>query len=202
MLIYGIFYLVAFFWLEGRETTIHLIKSGWDLKIPFCEYFVIPYFLWFVQMAAAFIYFLFYCVDDGESRRFCLSFCSGMTIFLVVSYFYPTGHELRPQLEGDSIFIMLVKFLYQIDTPTNILPSMHVYVTVANSIAFCRQENLRRRQGFTAGLLICSALIIASTLFLKQHSIVDVVCALALNAVCYVCIYILYPLCEEHLCQR
>lgn len=189
MLFYGIFYLLGFFWLESREVELNMVYSKWDSVIPFCEYFVIPYFSWFVYIAITLIYFLFYCKDYQESKKFVVSFCVGMSIFLLVSYIYPNGHNLRPELTGDSIFIKIMRFLHWIDTPTNVLPSMHVYVTVACSAALLRQEFLHGRKGIKMCIGVWSILIILSTLFLKQHSVVDVICALLLNGLCYVGIY-------------
>lgn len=189
ILIYGIFYIIGFFWLEGRNVELNMVYSRWDSVIPFCEYFVIPYFSWFVYMLFTFIYFLFCCKDHQESKKYIASFCIGMSIFLLVSYIYPNGHNLRPELTGDSIFIKIVELLHWIDTPTNVLPSMHVYVTVACSIALLRQEALCSRKEFKMCVWVWSILIILSTLFLKQHSVVDVIYALLLNMVCYMGIY-------------
>lgn len=186
---YLILYIVAFFWLESRETEIHLIESRLDQYIPFCEYFIVPYFLWFPYIAVTLIYFICFCRDRRESWRYIYSYCAGMTIFLLVSYFYPNGHNLRPAAEGSGIWLAIVRFLHCIDTSTNVLPSMHVYITVVNSIALLRQKMLRSYRGFNFMVCICSVLIILSTMFLKQHSVVDVFWALILNVICYLCFY-------------
>lgn len=186
---YGILYLICFFWLENRQVPIHVVYSRWDSYIPFCEYFVIPYFYWFIYMAFAMIYFILLCREQEESKKFLFSFCIGMTLFLLISYFYPNGHTLRPELVRDNLCSRIVGFLHGIDTPTNILPSMHVYVTVACTIALLRQKNLCRYRGFRPFVWISCVLIILSTLFLKQHSVVDVVLALFSNGLCYVVIY-------------
>lgn len=188
-LVYGIFYIFAFFWLESRNVQINIVYSRWDSFIPFCEYFIVPYFLWFVYIAFTIVYFLFFCKEQKESERFIYSFCVGMTVFLLVSYVYPNGHNLRPELTGDSIFIKAVRFLHLVDTPTNILPSMHVFVTVDCSIALLRQQSLCSRKGFKLGVWVSSILIVLSTMFLKQHSVVDVFFALLLNIVCYIGFY-------------
>lgn len=189
MLLYGIFYIITFLLLESREVEINIISSKLDSVIPFCEYFVIPYFMWFLYMGFTMIYFILFCEENQESKRFIYSFCSGMTLFLFVSYVYPNGHDLRPELVGDSIWITIMRFLHSIDTPTNILPSMHVFVTVACTIALLREKKLCKYKGFKIGVWLCCVLITLSTLFLKQHSIVDVVLALLLNIVCYICFY-------------
>lgn len=189
ILVYGIFYIIVFFWLENRNVEINIIHSRWDSLIPFCEYFIIPYFSWFIYIAFTLIYFLFLCKENEESKRFIASFCIGMTVFLGISYIYPNGHNLRTEVVGDGFLIQAMKFLHWIDTPTNVLPSMHVFVTVACSIALLRQEALCSHKGFKHFIWLWSILIILSTLFLKQHSVVDVIWALVLNILCYICIY-------------
>ena len=57
-------------------------------------------------------------------------------------------------------------------------------------MAILKSEHPRFRQlPFRIGLTIWSVLIILSTVFIKQHSMFDVITALILIAVCYVRIY-------------
>lgn len=189
MIGYGIAYLICFFWLENREVPISVVSCKWDQYIPFCEYFVIPYFYWFLYMAFAMVYFVLVTKDMEESKKFLLNFVAGMTIFLLVSFLYPNGHTLRPELVRDNLCTRIVGLLHSVDTPTNILPSMHVYVTVACSIALLRQEKLKCCRGFRTLVWISGILIVLSTVFLKQHSVVDVILALLLNLLCYGIIY-------------
>ena len=58
-----------------------------DDSIPFVEYFVVPYFLWFGYVAAAVAYFFF--KNKHDFYRLCGFLAAGMTIFLVVSTIYP-----------------------------------------------------------------------------------------------------------------
>ena len=52
VLAYCILYIPWFAWLEQTVTKkFHLITMPADLKIPFCEYFIIPYLLWFAYVA-------------------------------------------------------------------------------------------------------------------------------------------------------
>ncbi len=43
--LYTVFYLLCFTYLENRHVRYHIIDSSLDDKIPFCEYFIIPYFV-------------------------------------------------------------------------------------------------------------------------------------------------------------
>ena len=45
---YMIFYLCFFNYLEHRTgVQVHMLQMRADYKIPFCEYFILPYLLWF-----------------------------------------------------------------------------------------------------------------------------------------------------------
>lgn len=198
VLAYGIFYFCTFFWLEQRDVSIHMIQTRIDEKIPFCEYFIVPYFFWFAYMAFSIIYFVFFGKEGREGKRMLYSMGTGMTVFLLVSLLYPNGHNLRPVITGESIFLWGVRLLHQIDTATNILPSLHVFCTVVCSISLLRGHPWKKYRQFTLGVKLCTVLIIASTMFLKQHSVVDVVLALLLNMVCYVFFYKIYGKEEEN----
>ena len=99
----------------------------------------------------------------------------GMTIFLIVSYVYPNVLHLRPhEFPRDNIFTDLVKFIYRTDTPTNVLPSIHVFNSLAIHMSLSNCQSLKDRKGVRIGSLILTILIIMSTMFLKQHSVIDV----------------------------
>ena len=188
--VYTVFYVVSFMLLERRTTNVHIISSPLDQYIPFCEYFVIPYYLWFVYIIAILIYFSFFGADVKEYNQLVFSLGIGMTIFLFISWIWPNGLLLRPaSFPRDNVFTGLVEGLYQADTSTNVFPSIHVYNSVVAFIAINRCKALKKRKAVRAGAFILSTLIILATVFLKQHSVVDVFGALVMNAILYVIIY-------------
>ena len=100
---------------------------------------------------------------------------TGMTIFLIISTLYPNGLDLRPvQFERDNIFVDMVKMLYKADTPTNVLPSIHVFNSIGVCIAISHNRVLSRRKVIHYGSLVLGISIILVTMFLKQHSVIDV----------------------------
>ena len=113
----------------------------------------------------------------------------GMVIFVIVSFLYPNGQDLRPVFASDNIFKWLVNVLYAIDTPTNILPSLHVYASVACDIALCQNSKFKTHPSWRWMSHVLTIIIILSTVFLKQHSIVDIITALILNLVFYLLVY-------------
>lgn len=195
--IYGIFYLIMFFVLENLPSTPHEIYSPLDDKIPFCEYFIVPYILWFVFMGATVVYFMFFNENGEEYRRIVSMLGTGMTIFLIVSFVFPNCHYLRPQVEGKNLFEKAVQLLHMVDTSTNLLPSIHVYNSLACFAAIARNDACKQRKGLVPATGILTLLIILSTMFLKQHSVIDVAAALILFCVCYYIFYHLIPEREE-----
>ena len=142
--LYGLIYLPWFFYLEQHVTTkFHVIHTPLDDKIPFIEYFIVPYMLWFAFIAVTIGYF-FFC-NTNEFYRLCLFLFTGMTIFLIVSTLYPNGQLLRPDtFARENIFVDMVRTLYATDTPTNILPSIHVYNSLGAYIAISHNQKLSR----------------------------------------------------------
>ncbi len=189
VLLYILIYMPCFFLLEQTVTTdFHVIYSPIDDMIPFCELFVIPYFLWFGFVAAAGIYLFFTNVKDFY--RYAGFLIIGMTIFLIISFLWPNGHMLRPAtFERDNIFVDMVRGLYDTDTSTNIFPSIHVYNSLGVWIAVAHNDTLRKKTWVQIGTAVLAILIVLSTMFLKQHSFPDVVSAFVLALPAYLLTY-------------
>lgn len=188
--LYALIYMPWFCWLEKAVTTnYYVIHSVFDDYIPFCEYFIVPYLLWFPYIAVVLMYF-FFTDKKGFYKATKLLF-TGMTIFLIISTVFPNGLNLRPvTFEDDNIFISMVRVLYKTDTPTNVLPSLHVYNSIGVSIAIASSQKLRQYKWVQYSSLALTTLIVLSTMFLKQHSIIDVFAG-------FVMAYLLYRLVYE-----
>jgi len=184
MAVYAVFYLMAFFYLEQRDVAVHEINFGIDDYIPFCEVFIVPYLLWFAYVAFTVV---FLCIRDKEESNKLVTFLmAGMTIFIVVSAVFPNGHNLRPKVFArDNIFIDMIRQLYAADTPTNILPSIHVYNSVAIMIAVWRSKCFAGHTIIKTLMFGLGVSIICSTVLIKQHSMLDVLLAFLLSALMY-----------------
>lgn len=189
LLLYFLIYLPWFGYLEENVTThFHVIHVALDDKIPFCEYFIIPYMLWFAYVAWGVAYFFF--KNKNEYYKLCAFLFTGMTIFLVISTVYPNGHYLRPTtFERDNIFVQAVQWLYSTDTPTNLFPSIHVYNSLGINMAVWHSENFKKNKPVRYGSSILCIIIILSTMFLKQHSVFDVVTGVVLAAFMFSLVY-------------
>ena len=193
--------MVSFMLVERSDVKIHIIHSLADDRIPFCEYFIIPYVLWYFFLIGTVIYFALSCPSKKEYYQYLATLGVGMTLFLLISYVYPNGQQLRSELTGDGAFISAVRFLYKIDTPTNIFPSMHVFNATASCIALYQNEKCRKNRLFTMAQIVLTVSIILSTMFLKQHSVADVMTALILNILCYQLFYKIIPARQDQLAK-
>ena len=175
ILSYAIFYLIIFNFLEHRTgVRMHTIHMDLDDAIPFIEWFIVPYLLWFAYIAAG-VLFLFLTAPKKEFYQCCGYLFLGMTIFLVVSYIYPNGLHLRPShLPRENWASNLVMALYHTDTSTNVFPSIHVYNSLVMHIALSRNEYFHKHKWLKYCSLILAVSIVFSTVFLKQHSLWDV----------------------------
>ena len=189
--IYFVAYLILFGYLEQRPVrAYHVVHTVFDDMIPFCEIFIIPYLLWFPYVILTVVYFLFRNKNKREYFQLIFNLMMGMTVFLVVSYIYPNIQHLRPAVfPRNNIFTQLVAGIYRTDTPTNILPSIHVFNSLAVYFAIHHCQALKDKKWIQRGSLILSILIILSTMFIKQHSVFDVLTAFIMAAVMYIVVY-------------
>ena len=189
LMLYWLMYLPWFAHLEKTVTThFHVIHVVLDDYIPFCEYFIIPYFLWFAYVAWGIVYF--YLKNKDEYFKLCTVLFTGMTIFLIISAVYPNGHYLRPiSFERDNIFTEMVRWLYSTDTSTNLFPSIHVYNSIAISMAVLHADNFKKNYPVRIITTVLTISIVLATMFLKQHSVFDVVTGILLAAFMYSIVY-------------
>lgn len=188
--LYGFIYMPWFSWLEKHVTSNYfVIHSVFDDYIPFIEIFIIPYLLWFVYVSGTVLYFFF--TDKQGFYRICTLLITGMTLFLIICTIFPNGLNLRPStFARDNIFVDLVRFIYRSDTSTNVLPSLHVYNSIGCYIAIRNSQKLRQYKWVQNGSLVLTVSIVLSTMFLKQHSVVDVIAAIVMIYFIYQFVYI------------
>lgn len=153
-----------------------------DDHIPFCEIFVIPYMFWFVYLVGMHIYTLLY--DIPSFKRMMRFIILTYSVTILIYFVFPTCQELRPiEFERDNVLTKFMVEFYQFDTNTNVCPSIHVTGSLAVMFtAFhCKRLNPLPKAGFG----ITAILICMSTVFLKQHSVLDVLAALPICLIAY-----------------
>jgi membrane-associated phospholipid phosphatase len=143
-----------------------------DSIIPLVKIFVIPYISLNLYVYATLIFFMLF-----RSEYFKSAALSMITLFIVsyVFYFFFQSYVARPQIQGNDWLSELIRGVYASDNPYNDFPSLHT--SISTIIAF-HWLKFDRRAGIPCALW--TALIILSTLFIKQHYIADAAAGLAL----------------------
>lgn len=179
--IYGFLFLtVERLWV--RES-YYPVSCCLDDMIPFCEYFLIPYLFWFVFLAGIHIYTLLY--DTESFKRLMKFIIISYSMAMLVYILFPNCQELRPVVfERDNIFTCFIKGLYQFDTNTNVCPSIHVIGSVAVMLCAWHSRHFSTT-GWKAAFGLAALLISISTVFLKQHSLVDIFAAVPICVIAY-----------------
>ena len=186
LMLYGILY-IWFIYCERNVVPKYIMFSPIDLKIPFVKEFVVPYLFWYIYMAFGFIYLGI--VSKRDYYKLFLFMFIGMSICYTVYTVLPNGQNLRPAIEDNDIFSRAIKRIYSSDTPTNVAPSIHVLNSIAVHIGLVGYEPFRERRLFRLTSLVCMISICASTVLIKQHSILDVVWGVILSIALYRAIY-------------
>lgn len=166
-------YFAMFFFAEhmiNGSSDYWVSYTPLDDKIPFISWFVIFYYIWYPLMVGIGLWILF--KDIPAFERYMKMIILGFTTSIIVFFIFPNGQNLRPDYTGDDIFGRIIQHIYSIDTNTNVLPSIHVYGSVIAVIA-CYDTKTIKNGIVPAIYLFLGILVCASTLFIKQHSILD-----------------------------
>ena len=109
-----------------------------------------------------------------------------MAIALLIYAVFPHGQPLRPAVTGTDPFSVFIRdVIYANDTNTNCCPSIHVLNQLAVHAGICHSRRLQNRRGIKAASLVATVLVCASTMLIKQHSILYVAAALLLELPLY-----------------
>ena len=154
-----------------------VVHCALDDLIPFCEVFVIPYVFWYLLIAGSLLYFLLYNVDSFKKLQTFIIITQ--VVAMAVYILFPNRQDLRPlEFPRDNLLTQGVAFLYSVDTSTNVCPSLHVAYSVGIASTWVKEEGVSR--GWKAFIVAAAVLICLSTVFIKQHSVVDMAAALPL----------------------
>ena len=142
--------------------------------------------LYILQLILLYLFF----TNEKDFLKCCSFLFTGMTIFLIISTLFPNIHYLRPSImPRDNIFTKMVLFLYRIDTSTNLWPSIHVYNSMGVFFAVINNKRLSSKKYIQISCFTLSLTIILSTMFLKQHSVYDVMTGILMSVALYIITY-------------
>lgn len=151
------------------------IHGALDDMIPFCEYFVIPYTLWYVLVAGTLLIFALYDIPSFRmvSKYIIVTQVLAMTIYII----FPNRQDLRPaEFPRENVFTWVLSLIYSFDTSTNVCPSLHVAYSLG--IASVWMKRKESKLWIRLSILAFSLLVCVSVAFVKQHSVVDIYAAI------------------------
>ena len=168
-------------------TNIHCIVDDW---IPFCEVFIIPYLLWFLYVVVIIVFLYFQKSHLEDYYKCVITLILGMSSCLFVYWIFPNAQNMRPtEFTNPNIFTDIISVIYATDTDTNVLPSIHVYNSIAIHVGLATSHTFKNHKVWKNASLTLCILICLSTMCLKQHSFLDAITALALYLIYYYFVY-------------
>lgn len=155
----------------------YLAKDGKDIaltidkEIPYVSVFIFPYIYWYIFIILGLIFIL--SKDRKRYLRALIAIYVSMCICYVFYYLYPV-EIARPVIANTTIPNKIVNIIYEADRPLNCFPSIHVL----NTYIIMRFTKIKDNKSWFMYTNIIGILIILSTLFIKQHFILDGVAAI------------------------
>lgn len=152
-----------------------ILETSIDRLIPFHTPAFVIYFLAFLQWLNA---ILITCKQEtNKGYKLFSGFIIGSIIGFIIYMVFPTAIN-RPHFEAVTIFDKFAKFIFSVDNVINACPSFHCYCSTYVLLVLKNSDNTSNK---TYKLnVIFSILVFLSTLFTKQHSIIDVPCGILL----------------------
>ena len=159
------FYIFIAAHVKGRP--VHVPEIALDRMLPVRAEWALVY-------GALYLFLIIlpvFAVRDQEHLRrtvaaYLLCWLTAYAIFLA----WPTVASRPPVVEGDGFVPWALRALYSFDPPYNCFPSLHVAHSFVSALTLYR---LHRGLGQVG--MVAAALVAISTLFTKQHYVLDVI---------------------------
>jgi hypothetical protein len=166
--------------LNNGDRGASSLMTDLDRGIPFLKIFILPYLAWYPFLLCTFVFF--YLKDRDTFYKTLLALDAGLIICYLVYFLYQTTVP-RPLLVGEDLQTKMVTWLYAADQPFNCFPSIHSLTSylMFKGINHSHIRN-KRNQLAISGVAFT---IILSTLFVKQHTVLDAFAAIFLGEVLF-----------------
>lgn len=148
----------------------HVMHCALDDMIPFCEYFLIPYVLWYVLVAGSLLYFALYDIDSF--KKLMTYIIVTQVVAMAIYIIFPSRQDLRPEVfPRDNFLTKCTALLYHFDTNTNVCPSLHVGYSIGIASTWLKRKDSSVLTKVFITLFVISVCL--ATAFVKQHSVLD-----------------------------
>jgi membrane-associated phospholipid phosphatase len=167
------FYIFIAEWMPGRP--LHTPALAFDAVVPLRPAWALvygPLYLFLIVLPVLVVR------REEHIRRTVLAYLFVWTSAYACFLLYPTIAPRPAEVAGEGFAVWGLRFLYSADPPYNCFPSLHVAHSLVSAAACYR---VHRGVGIAATL--AAALVGVSTLFTKQHYVLDVAAGALLAAV-------------------
>lgn len=180
LLIFGLNGLI-YFLIKLLISDYNLISLPIDGKIPFIQEFIYIYMIWYPFLIVS--YFFLFKYNKDKYIRSIITICLSLPVLYLCFILYPTTVS-RPVVDSyNSITTFITYTVFKVDTPVNCFPSGHCLLCFILLFSVLFDEKLTKC--FRVICIFINILIIISTLFTKQHVIIDVIGAFVLAFIMY-----------------
>ncbi len=170
-------YFAAYFLTENLipAENCYAVHSVLDDWIPFCEWFIIPYVLWYGLIVVSLLWFALYNIQGF--RQLSTYIIITQAVAMLIYVLFPNRQDLRPEVFPRENFLTeVVGLLYSFDTNTNVCPSLHVAYSLGIASVWLREKQVN--WAWKTAVVVLVILVCLSVAFVKQHSVVDIFAAL------------------------
>lgn len=176
-----------YFIIENSIRTFHLITPR--IEIPLIKEFVYIYNSWYPSLFL--LGFLLYKTDKETYKKFIFISIIGIILSELTFIIYPTM-IIRPTIEINTLTDKILYFTYYFDTPSvNCIPSVHCLLCFISIYSCIINKNIKTK--LKLPIIIFYILIILSTVFIKQHLIIDAIIALIYSIIGIIIVNLFYP---------
>lgn len=161
-----------------RDWTHYDLTLDFDRSIPLVPGWIYIYLGCYLFWIANYV--MAARINRHDKTSFYRFVATDMMSRLVCAVFYlgfPTTN-IRPEFHADSLSSHLLTFVYSIDQPTNLFPSIHCLVSWLCFIVIRDSKSVKT--AYKIFSCIFALLVVASTQFTKQHYILDAVAGILL----------------------
>ena len=148
----------------NRRKSRYYWASRYDRHIPLIPVFVLPYVSFFPYIAFTVIALW----NTQYETSLLITLIVAKSTAMVFWYIFPNG-VARPQITADTWLHRLLGKIYRHDKDTNGFPSSHVFISL-----ICAYFLATAYPAYAPLVWIIASLIVFSTVFTKQHYVVDV----------------------------
>lgn len=161
------YYLVPI--LLGEDAHRYDLSIGLDAALPFVPFFILFYVLAYLQWGCGYV---FHCRDSVQlCYRMVMADIIAKVICLVLFVFLPTQID-RPTITEGGLWAWGTQFIYDIDKPINLFPSIHC---LESWMCFRTAMMMQKKNvWYITAHGVLTVLVMASTVLLKQHFVVDI----------------------------